>query len=142
MLAADTSFLFSLYRRDAHTETAHAFLATTSLPLALSALNVYEFGNALRFAESRELLAVGEAARRLQAFEEDRDAGRWHHSGIALEEIVGEAQVISKKHTVKRGHRAFDILHVAHARLLGPEVFLSFDSNQLALARAVGLKVK
>lgn len=142
MFCTDTSFLFSLYRKDAHTASAGALLSKVSEPLALSALNEYEFSNALRFAESRGLLSAGEAVHRLQAFAEDRAAGRWHYSGIALEEIVAEARVLSAQHTVKGGHSAFDILHVAHAKLAGPKAFLSFDANQVALAKAVGLTVR
>jgi predicted nucleic acid-binding protein len=141
MLCADTSFLFSLYRKDVHTAAAMAFLAKAAESLLLSALNEYELGNALRFAEFRSLLSPGEAVRRLQAFAEDRAAGRWRHSGIELNEIVAQARMISEQHTVKGGHRAFDILHVAHAKLAGPKVFLSFDANQVALAKAVGLAV-
>lgn len=139
MLCVDTSFLFSLYHKDAHTAAAIALLAKAAEPLGLSVLNEYEFGNALRFAESRRLLPPGDALFRLRAFDEDRAAGRWHYSGIPLEDIVAEARQISGQHTVKGGHRAFDILHVAHAKLAGPRLFLSFDANQLALAKAVRL---
>lgn len=141
MLCADTSFLFSLYRKDAHTPAAVALLARLRLPLKLSVLNEYEFGNALRFAEFRGMFARGEADQRLRAFEQDRVAARWKHSGVAIEDIVDEAGKISAGHTVKGGHRAFDVLHVAHARLAAPRLFLSFDANQLALAKAVGLAV-
>ena len=140
MLCADTSFLFSLYRRDGHTEAAHARLAKSAQPLLLSALNEYELGNALRFAEFRGLLPAGEALRRLEAFHEDHTAGRWRHSDIALKEIVAEASRLSVAHTVAGGHRSFDILHVAHARLAAPKQFLSFDANQLRIAKASGLR--
>ncbi|MBP7141207.1 MAG: type II toxin-antitoxin system VapC family toxin [Opitutaceae bacterium] len=141
MLSCDTSFLFSLYRKDAHTSTAMAFLARAAGPLILSSLNEYELGNALRFAEFRGLLPQGGAALRLEAFAEDRVAGRWHPSGITPEEILAEANAISDRHTLKGGHRAFDILHVAHAKLAGSKRFLSFDANQIVLAKAVGLAV-
>jgi hypothetical protein len=42
--------------------------------------------------------------------------------------------------TAKTGCRAFDILHVVHARLARPRLFLSFDVQQIAFAKAVGLK--
>ena len=40
------------------------------------------------------------------------------------------------------GHRGFNVLRVAAARVLGTGEFLSFDHNQRALARAEGLTVK
>ena len=140
MLCADTSFLFSLYCQDGHTEAAHARLAKIAQPLLLSPLNEFELGNALRFAEYRGLVPAGEAHRRLEAFAEDHAAGRWRHSDIKLEAIVAEAGRISATHTVTGGHRSFDILHVAHARLAAPKLFLSFDANQLRLAKASGLR--
>jgi predicted nucleic acid-binding protein len=140
MPCADTSFLFSLYHRDAHTGESIARLGRAAQPLALSALNEYELFNAFRLAEFRGLLPTGEAARRLDAFREDQAAGRWHHSDVALKDILAEAARLSLAHTASGGHRAFDILHVAHASLAKPKLFLSFDAKQLALAKAVGLR--
>jgi hypothetical protein len=39
-----------------------------------------------------------------------------------------------------RGHRGFDILHVAAALHFGTSEFLTFDTNQRKLATTVGLK--
>jgi hypothetical protein len=39
------------------------------------------------------------------------------------------------------GHRSFDILHVATARLLNATCFLSFDANQRKLATTLRLNV-
>ena len=49
------------------------------------------------------------------------------------------AKLVSATHTLKGGHRPFDILHVAHARPVFPKRFLRFDANQLRLAKSVGL---
>jgi len=140
MFCADTSFLFSLYGHDAHTGEALALLEKSGQPLLLSALNEFELGNALRFAEWRGLLPAGSAEQRLEALAEDHAAGRWRLGEIILSDIVAEAARLSAIHTVLGGHRSFDILHVAHARLAGPKRFLSFDANQLRLAKAVGLR--
>ncbi|MCX6938186.1 MAG: type II toxin-antitoxin system VapC family toxin [Verrucomicrobia bacterium] len=140
MLCADTSFLFSLYRRDDHSEEAHAQLSKAAQPLLLSALNEFELGNALRFAECRGLIPPGSARLRLEALAIDHAAGRWRRSEVPLVEIVAEAGRLSDAFTQTGGHRAFDILHVAHARLASPERFLSFDTNQLRLAKAAGVR--
>ena len=141
MLCADTSFLFSLYGHDTHTGDALALLAKAAQPLLLSALNTYELANALRFAECRGLLPTGTAAERLEAFSEDHAAGRWRLSDISLPDIVAEAGRLSASHTLTGGHRSFDILHVAHARLAAPKRFLRLDQNQLRLAKDVGLRL-
>ena len=140
MLCADTSFLFSLYRHDSHSETAQTRLTETGQPLVLSTLNLYELGTALRLAEFRGLVPTGHAEHCLEALAKDQPQGRWRKSEISLDEIVAEAGRLSAKHTPTGGHRAFDILHVAHARLVAPKRFLSFDANQLQLAKAVGLR--
>jgi predicted nucleic acid-binding protein len=140
MLCADTSFLFSLYGHDAHTRDALTIMGQFGQLLLLSPLNEFELANALRFAEWRALLPAGGAVRHLEALAEDNAAGRWRLSEIPLAEIVAEAGRLSGTYTVKGGHRSFDILHVAHARLAAPRRFLSFDANQLRLARAVGLR--
>ena len=140
MLCADTSFLFSLYGHDTHTDQALALVEKSAQPLLLSALNEFELANALRFAESRRLITAGEAGLRLAALAEDHAAGLWLRSEVALSEIVAEAERLSASHTLKGGHRSFDILHVAHARLASPKRFLSFDANQVRLAKAAGLR--
>jgi len=139
VLCADTSFLFSLYRRDIHSAEARRRLIETESPLILSPLNLLEFGNALRLAEFRGLMAGGDAKKRLKGFEADRAAGRWHLSEVSLADLVAEAIQISGANTVAGGHRAFDILHVAHAHLVTSTEFLSFDFNQFRPAKAVGL---
>ena len=140
MLCADTSFLFSLYGHDTHTAEALTLLAKARQPLLLSALNEFELGNALRFAEWRGLLPAGSAAQRFDALDEDQTAGLWRLSDIELTAIVVEAGRLSASHTAAGGHRSFDILHIAHARLAAPQRFLSFDANQLRLAKAAGLR--
>lgn len=140
MLCVDTSFLFSLYLPDAHSAAAHARLLKLAQPMRLSELNEYEFTNAARLSEFRRLIPSGSADIILKAFTKDRDAGRWFPSEITASDIVAEAARISALHTTQGSHRAFDILHVAHARLSRPEHFLSFDANQLRLAKALGLR--
>src|SRR5689334_5464704 len=118
MLCADTSFLFSLYGHDVHTKEALACLRKATQPLVLSVLNEFELGNAFRFAEWRGLIPSGSTAIRLAALAEDRVQGRWRWSEVDLAEMVTEAGRLSAAHTLGGGHRAFDILHVAHARLV------------------------
>ncbi|NBV87723.1 MAG: PIN domain nuclease, partial [Verrucomicrobia bacterium] len=48
---------------------------------------------------------------------------------------------LSGIYTVTRGHRAFDILHVASASSGRADWFLTFDANQKELAQAEGLQV-
>jgi predicted nucleic acid-binding protein len=55
--------------------------------------------------------------------------------------IVREAKRLSGMYTAEKGHRAFDILHVATAISRRADQFLTFDANQKRLAEAEGLQV-
>ena len=140
-LCCDTSFLFSLYGRDVNSGRALAALTRLKQALTLSALNDFEFRNAVRFAVFRQVLAPTDLATILAAYESDVAGGRLIIEQVNLAQVVAEASRLSATHTVKGGHRSFDLLHVAVATNLGAGVFLSFDTNQGALAKRVGLKV-
>jgi predicted nucleic acid-binding protein len=51
------------------------------------------------------------------------------------------AERLAFQHTAKRGHRSFDVLHIATALHIGASEFLTFDANQKELAEAEGLVV-
>lgn len=142
LLCCDTSFLFSLYGRDAHTSRAAAEVVRAGSPLVVTVLGEYELLNAVRFAEFRGVLSAGGAAAIIAAFEADLGAGRLVIERSNLAQIVSEAKRLSTLHTAAGGHRSFDILHVATAAHLKAEIFLTFDANQRALAEAAGLKVR
>ena len=143
MVAAscDTSFLFSLYGRDANTTRAVAAVTTLAQPLTLTLFNEFELLNAIRFALFRQLLSATAGASMIAAFEADISSGRLLIDRTNLTSVLGEAKRLSSAHTQTGGHRSFDILHVAAASHLSAGAFLSFDSNQRALAKSAGLKV-
>ena len=138
---ADTSFLFSLFGNDAHTKAAHNWTRQSQLPIAVSALNRYEFGNAIRFAAFRKASLQADALASLAAFETDMKTGHLHLATCDLAAVLAEAARLSELHTLSGGHRSFDILHVAAAKILKATIFLSFDSNQRTLAATARLNI-
>ncbi len=138
---ADTSFLFSLFGNDAHTPTAKSWVQQAQLPITVTALGRYELGNAIRFAAFRRAISSAEARASLAAFEADLRSGHLHQVSCDFAAIVTEASRLSELHTLGGGHRSFDILHVATARLLKATTFLSFDANQRKLATTLRLNV-
>jgi predicted nucleic acid-binding protein len=138
---ADTSFLFSLYRNDARTAAAKAWMRQKVQPITMTALSRYELGNALRFAAFRKVISPADALASLAAFEADLQAGYLQLAPCDFSVIIEEARRLSDRHTLAGGHRSFDILHVAAAQIIKATVFLSFDANQRKLASAVGLTV-
>jgi hypothetical protein len=70
------------------------------------------------------------------------------HEGFLLRREVPtsqwfpQAQRVSEFSSAARGFGALDILHVAAALVLRADGFLSFDGNQLVLAKGEGLQVE
>ena len=140
-VVADTSFLFALFGSDAHSAVAGAWTRQAGQPITVTALNRYELGNALRFAVFRKVIAPADALHSLAAFDADLKSEHLHLVRCDLEAVVAEAARWSERYTTASGHRSFDVLHVATARVLKATVFLSFDANQRKLAAAAGLTV-
>ncbi len=141
VVSADTSFLFSLFGNDAHSQKALDWVRASPLPLSISELAEFELANAFRFAESCQRLPTGQAAKYWAFYEADRDAGRVQVELCNLAEVLVEARRLSATHTLTGGHRSFDILHVAAAKTLGARHFLTFDANQRLLALSENLSV-
>ncbi len=141
MIVADTSFLFSLFGGDIHTEGAQDWVRKTGRPIVVTALNRYEFTNAVRFAAFRKIVSLRDARASLEAFDADVKRGMLQMIRSDLAAIVSEAEHLSELHTVTGGHRSFDILHVATARVLKASTLLTFDLNQRRLAAAMRVTV-
>jgi len=141
VICSDTSFLFSLYGNDRNTARAIKWVKDEKKIITVTSFNECELGNALRFAEFRKAIALGEAAVFWAQYESDRDNGRIVMEVCNLAMILDEARRLSVTHTLTGGHRGFDILHVAAALQLGAGVLLTFDANQRKLALGEGLVV-
>lgn len=141
MIVTDTSFLFSLFGSDAYSAAAQNWARQTKQPIAITALNRYEFTNAIRFAAFRKVISRGDALSSLAAFDADLKQDILQLTPCDLKDVVSEADRVSELHTLTGGHRSFDILHVAAARVLKATTILTFDVNQRKLASAVRLAV-
>lgn len=131
------SGVFSLFGRDTNTSSARNRVSEEGLPLAVSVFNRYEFQNGIRFAAF--LRAIADAA--LNAFESDLNSGHLQLISVDLPAVLEKASNHSARHTMSGGHRSFDILHVAVARILKASTFLTVDKNQSKLPKSVGLTV-
>ena len=140
MISCDTSFLFSVYGNDANTSRAHEHLKKARASIVVSAYNGFELENALRLAEFRKLITSGDGERLIEQYRQDIDDGRIVEYPCNLAETIKKAHQLSASQTVERGHRGFDILHVAAALEMGATEFLTFDRNQSRLAQVVNLK--
>lgn len=138
---ADTSLLVSLYLADANTSAALAAVSAAARPLILTTWQQFEMENALQlrlFRRESSPADLAEAAERLQA---DLAAGAVVAAALPLPPVLTLARRLAATHSALLGTRAFDVFHVAAALHLQAAAFLSFDTRQLALARAAGLRV-
>jgi predicted nucleic acid-binding protein len=140
VISVDTSFLFSLYGNDCNTARSITWCKQNPRPIAISPLNRFELLNSLRFAEFRKALKPGEASAHQLLFRNAIDSGRLIEHPCSLSDTLSEATLLSAAHAVSGGHRSFDILHVAAARVMNATHFLTFDAKQTRLAKAAGLK--
>ena len=139
---ADTSFLISLYGRDANSRPAQALASELEVPLAFPPLLCHEARNAVRLALFRHEVSTEEADAILSVLADDVRTGVLVDTPLSWTDVFAEAEVLSATHTPGLGTRALDILHVAAARVVGARLFLTFDARQKALAKKAGLKVK
>jgi predicted nucleic acid-binding protein len=141
---ADTGFLMSLYGRDANSARAVALAAKHRPVFFLTEFGELEFANAVerllfsRCAGACWTLSEAQAVR--TRLEQHVNAGVLQLRPVPSE-VWQTAIRLSRLYTAKLGTRTLDVLHVALAMSLQPDVFFTFDRRQWKLARAVGLRV-
>lgn len=138
---ADTGLLVSLYLADANTPAALAAVTASARPLLLTQWQQFEMENALQlrlFRRESSRSDLAEAEERLHA---DLAAGAVIATPLPLPPVLALARKLTASHSALLGTRAFDVFHVAAALHLKAFALLSFDTRQLTLARAAGLRV-
>ena len=136
---ADTSFLVSLYVRDAFSVPAQTWLTTNRVALPLTEFGRTELRNALTRLAFTGTLTAPQLAAAWQLVETDLNQGRPLACAPAWPAVFAAAERLVAGHTVQLGTRTLDVVHVASALALGATDFVSFDSRQAALAQAAGL---
>ncbi len=147
MHCADTSFLCALYRQQANSERAIETLEKIGAPIVISCLLAYEFRQAVRFQvflrsrDAKKGYSETEGLMMLAQFENDLDSGVVIEAGANWTDVAAIVERLSERHTMKRGSRSFDLLHIATALQWEATVFLSFDGLQREIAADEGLNV-
>jgi len=140
---ADTSWWLAYKcRRDAHHELATSlFDAHPEAEVLWTSWQRVEVFNSFRQAEHLGLLAKGESQPLIHSLQQEVKLGYWPHIEFDWTGAVRLAAEISAKHSAALMIRAMDLFHVAIAHELSVTAFLSFDEDQLGLAKASGLKL-
>lgn len=149
---ADTNFLVSLYLDVgafdlARTQVTEAFarqsdaLPVTSL-LWAEITNAFELHVHLARHGGQWRVSPETAAAAIASFEDHvREVGVFFACEVSWSALRREFRALSQRHTAKHGFRTYDILHVAHARLLDCDEFWSFDGKARMLAELEGFRL-
>jgi predicted nucleic acid-binding protein len=136
---ADTGFLVSLYGQDAQSAAARSS-AQNQPTFVLTPLVEAEFVNALELQVFRKQWTRGQAQTIHNHFLQHQAAAIIRSEPFPVE-AWERAVILSRRHGAALGVRTLDVLHVASALVLKPDVFLTFDTRQSKLARVEGLRV-
>ena len=140
---ADTSWWLGYKcRRDTqHAAALSLFDLETETKVLWTPWQRVEVFNGFCQAERAGLLAKGEARQIIRLLEQEVRLGYWPHVEFDWTEAVRAAGELRAEHSLKMVVRAMDLFHVAIAIEVAAEAMLSFDADQIALAKAAGLKV-
>ena len=140
MIYLDTSALVKLYLLEADSAIVQELVVAQDDPLPIWELQEMELTNALRLKVFWGEIAQADAENQLLLFEQRKEKGHYFFPDIDRAALFTTFQRLSA-HTPQLGCRTLDILHVACASLIGPDLFVSFDSRQNQLAEKAGLRV-
>ena len=139
MLYLDTSALVKLYYPEG--DSARAVELAQSKQAAYTPLHHLELVNALQLKVFMKAAKPAQATACLRLVEEDLAEGTLLRTSCDWDAVYQQAAEIALQHTKGLGCRSLDILHVAIARATEATAFLSADTRQVGLARAVGLRI-
>ena len=139
----DTSFYVALrFARDAHHLAATRYIEKRTDDVFLwSPWHRVEVANTFRQMTlgTRPLLPEADARRIINRVERDIRLGYFLHMEADWRDVLRSAYELSVDHACRIRARTADLLHLAYARELGADLFVTFDSDQLAFAEAAGL---
>ena len=137
MLYLDTSAFLKLYIREAGSEQVQSMVVSQFEPLPVWEILEMELCNALNLKVFRGELEMSESAVQYSLFRQRQAKGFYFVPELRRAQLMADFRLLSEL-TPRLGCRTMDILHVACAMQLKPDVFLTFDRRQLELAQTPG----
>lgn len=146
ILYADTSFIVaSRAERDTfHRQAVRFYRGREDEAWLWSPWHRVEVFNTLRqltrHPDRRRVLAEAEAKAMIHRLETDVRLGYFFHAEADWRDVLRTASEISAACSFNQACPGTDLLHVAYAKELAADLFVSFDDVQIALASATGLR--
>lgn len=132
----------ALYLPRESSPQAIAWFESHGQPLPFTPWHRLQVRNAIRLAAWQKLIDGSQCRRQLKQLDADlKDESLIVHTAIDWTDVLREAEQLGAAHNVAIGCRSADLFHVAAARALGRDTFLTFDARQAAMVTAAGLTV-
>jgi predicted nucleic acid-binding protein len=138
---ADPSALLKLYLHEPESRAMAAWRGKARGALTITHHGRVEMVNGIALAAHRKLIDEHGFDRAMAALDDDIEQGRYVQADLLWRAALNRAAELSREYSRTLGTRSLDVLHVASALELGLKTFISFDSRQQSLVRAVGLKL-
>ena len=138
---ADTSWWLNFHIRDDthHQAAVDLFVRDEHAQVLWTPWQRVEVFNGLHQLERRGDLGFGDAKRLIRRLETEVRLGYWPHCEFSWTDAVRRACQLAEQHGPTLSIRSMDLFHVAVALTVRAPLFLSFDTDQHALAQAAGL---
>ena len=137
----DTSCLVALYVPNAHSGAALRHRARSGKqPIFFTPLHRLALRTTIRQCAHGGLVKEVDARRILRHVDEDLDDGTLVHAPVIWTESLRRADQVAERLAWTKPCRSLDLWHVAIALEIQAESFISFDMDQLVLAREAGLR--
>lgn len=140
MIYLDTSALVKLYLLEPNSSVVQELVSSQDDPLPIWELQEMELTNALRLKVFWGEISEADSSNQLALFEQRKGKGHYYFPDLDRAALFTTFQRLSV-HTTRLGCRTLDIMHVACAYQLAPDLFISFDDRQRQLAELAGLRV-
>ncbi len=138
---ADPSALLKLYLHEPESQCMAAWRSKARSPLPVTHHGRVELVNGIALAAHRSLISESSFDAALAALDDDFAQGRYIQADLLWRSALNRAAKLSREYSRRLGTRSLDVLHVASALELGFSSFISFDTRQQELVKAVGLKL-
>ena len=140
---ADSSFIVALYLQQQSSAKAIALMERYGEALPFTPWHRLEVRNAVRLAVFQKVIDAFQAKTQLKQLDTDvKEEALLTHTAIDWTDVLREAEKLGAAHSETIGCRSADLFHVAAAREIGCDTFLTLDDRQTAMAKAAGLTVK
>lgn len=137
----DSSVILKLYTQEPESDQIQAMVVQERLPILFTSLHLSECTSALMLKAFRGECADFQSKRAIADMDEDLANQVLKRQAIDWEAAWLETRNFALSYAVSCGCRTLDSLHVACARQIHAQKFITGDKRQAALAKQAGLDV-